>query len=56
MSKRFLLNKTYLSPEVICEIINSRGMQNAILILTKKYHISRTHIYVIWKFADMISN
>ena len=56
MSKRFWLNKTYLPPEVICEIINSRGMQNAILILTRKYRISHTRIYVIWKFADMVNN
>ncbi|CAG8857638.1 28090_t:CDS:1, partial [Gigaspora margarita] len=33
----------------IREIINARGTKNVLFILTKKYKISNTRIYKIWR-------
>ncbi|CAI2176624.1 7837_t:CDS:1, partial [Funneliformis geosporum] len=39
---------TYLSPEVLEEICNSRGkIKNAVTVMTKKHHISTRRIYEI---------
>jgi hypothetical protein len=41
---------TYLSPEVLEEIRNSRGkVKNAVTVMAKKHHISTRRVYEIWR-------
>src|SRR3954447_21550558 len=45
---------TYLSPEVLEEIRNSRGkVKNAVTVMAKKYHISTRRVYEIWRRSAM---
>ncbi|RHZ44376.1 hypothetical protein Glove_735g12 [Diversispora epigaea] len=49
MPRCLRFDATPLSSEAICEIINARGTKNALSILTKKYKITNTRIYKIWR-------
>ncbi|CAG8708260.1 6385_t:CDS:1, partial [Racocetra fulgida] len=45
---------TYLSPEVLEEIRNSREkIKNAVTTMTKKHHISSRRVYEIWRRCAM---
>ena len=40
---------TPLSPEAFHKIMDARGTRNILSVLTKKYKISKTRIYKIWR-------
>ncbi|CAJ0848345.1 23_t:CDS:2, partial [Entrophospora sp. SA101] len=49
MPRYLRADATPLSPEAICEIMNAKYTKNVLSVLVKKYKISNTRIYKIWR-------